>query len=48
MRDFIGLKGDKWLWQRFVRVVKLNNSQVWNVLKPCIEKYIHKSKKGEK
>jgi len=42
VKEGISFKGDKKLWDRFVKRVKKNHEQVWGVLKRCIEDYLKK------
>ena len=41
-KEFIGLKGEQRLWKLFIKKVKKEKTQVWKVLKPCIENYLNK------
>ena len=45
MKDTITLKGERDLWIDFVAKVKKEKRVVWDVLRPCLEKYLGKNKK---
>lgn len=42
-KDFIGFKGEKKVWDKFTLKLKKEKREVWEVIKPFLEKYI----KGE-
>lgn len=39
-RQFIGLKGDKELWEKFVAKAKEDHASMWEVLEVFIKEYL--------
>ena len=47
-KDTITIRGDRNLWLEFSHAVKKNRSEIWDILKPLLVKYISNSEKESK